>query len=184
MQNDTSCKRAEENIKFVFKLSLRHLRLNYFKAHNLKPNIRESELKFYAHYFGDLAKRTKVPLAEFLDPLNFRTRQKTLNSEYIHLLFASTAFKCDFLNYLKSGSLKSEYQSTVSTKLVKLLVRFERILETKDIEKLERAVSSVQRYFRTNRQCKLPWTEREVDTAIENLVTIAENTNLRPCIDL
>lgn len=174
-ESEISCKRAEENIKFVFKLTLKHLRLDFFSKHNLKPGAQESELIFYKYYFEKLALSWNLPISEFFDPLNFRTNQKTLNNDFLRRLFSASEFRAKFLEYLTSGQLKREYWASVPKKLFKMLKRFERILTSNDSEKLQTAILAVQKYFRTNKQCKVPWTENEVDMAIRYFMQFCGN---------
>lgn len=173
-QCDFSNKRVEENVKFVFKLTLKHLRTIHSKNTGLSINTPEAELSFYNYYFSALAKQWNMPITDFFDPLNYKTQQRTLNSEYIHRLFKSTEFSANFLKYLESGQLKLEYQASIPKKLIKLLHRFDKLWAYHGSEKSDELIFSVQKYFRTNKQCKLPWTEREVDSAIQNLIQMCK----------
>lgn len=170
LQVENSFKRVEENIKFVFKLTLRHLRTTFFAKNNInKPNT-EDELCFYKYYFGDLAKSLSLSLSEFFDPLNFKTNQKTLNIDFLKRVFLSSEFRNNFMNYLSSGQLKQDYQATIPSKIVNLLRRFERLMSLS--QKLDSVVTSVHRYFRTNRQCKLPWGENEITIAVNTFISM------------
>lgn len=170
LQKEISQKRTEENVKFVFKLAFKHLRTDYFNRNQLKPNIVESETEFYHFYFGETANAMQLPISAFYDPLNFKTDQKTLTFDFLNRIFKSLTFKAAFLEYLASGKLKEDYQSSIPVKISKLLSRFDKILVSREPEKLAKAISSVQSYFRLNRQCKIPWTEAEVDGAIANII--------------
>lgn len=146
--------------------------MEFFKANNLNHHVYDSEVAFYRYYFTDTARRLDLPLTDFFDPLNYRSRQKTLNNDYISLLFTSPLFRRDFHEYLSSGHLKTMYQASIPNKLLKVLIRFERLMLTNGPQKIEETIQSVQKYFRTNKQCKLPWTEKEVNTAIDNLIQL------------
>lgn len=147
--------------------------MEYFKTYQLK-NCSESDVVFYKHYFDNIARQMDRPLNDFVDPLNYRSSQKTLNNDYISLLFTSPMFRRDFHAYLASDQLKSAYRHSVPSKLFKVLVRFERLMHDNGMQKMQETIESVQWYFRKNKQCKLPWTEVEVNTAVDNLLQLCK----------
>lgn len=132
-------------------------------------------MKFYDFYFGNIARDLNLDIKDFLDPLNFKTSQKTLSYSFLKRLFSSAVFKTDFLDYLTSGRLKQDYRASVPTKITKVLGRFDKVEYSNNPGKMTATVHLVQTYFRTNRQCKLPWTHNEVDNAVDCLIHSVQN---------
>ena len=128
------------------------------------------DAQFYTYYFGDTARRLNLSLEEFFDPLNHKGALKTLNNEYLRLVFSSPAFKSDFLEYLTSGGLVADYHANLKRKIRQLLVKFDAVCRFDDAEGVERSIAAIQQYFRMNRQCKLPWLNIEVVTAIQTFI--------------
>lgn len=167
--NETSHKRFEENVKFVFKLVFRHLRTNFYKDNLADSNIKINENEFYSYYFEDVSTELGVPLSEFYDPLNHKTQHRTLSNEYLRLLFTSKKFKQQFMSYITSGKLICDYQESIPNKILKILKRFDKLFDCNNLNNNDRVLNDIRKYFRTNKQCKLPWTKNEVLSAIETL---------------
>ena len=169
-----SCKRFEENVKFVFKLAFKHLKFNFQQSNLDSQQPQSTDLAFYKFYFEELSKKWQLPLSEFYDPLNNKTRHKTLTGEYMKLVFASEKFRTHFKSYLLSGQLKSDYQAGVPNKILKLLKRFDKCFDSRDLSNNTSVIGSMRRYFRTNKQCKLPWTDMEITSAVETLAQLCK----------
>ena len=163
---DMSPKRFEENIKFVFKLGFKKLKNKIFKKNRISFYSKKFDCQFYDYYFLKLSQKLNIGIDQFYDPLNNKNGPKTLNHDYIKLIFKSQEFKQDFLEYLESGLLLKEYQATVKRKIRQLLLKFDNIFASSDPEIINQGIRAIQKYFRKNKQCKLPWVDSEINTAI------------------
>ena len=163
-----SAKRLEENVKFVYKSALKHLRAGHAAAVARSAAAPD----FYAHYFGAHAAATGVPLRSFFDPLNARTPHKTLTHEYLSLVLRAPPFRAAFSAYVRSDALAAAYAASVPHKLSKLLLRFD--ARPADAHEESRALHSARHYFRRNKQCKLPWSEAEVASAVACMRQLCE----------
>lgn len=167
---EVSPKRFEENIKFVFKLTFKKLKSSLLRKNRISFYSKKFDSQFYNHYFGETAKQLNITIEEFYDPLNHKGALKTLNNEYLRLVFTSATFKTDFLEYLTSGKLVEDYHNNLKRKVRQLLVKFDHICVLDDPSNIERSIAAIQQYFRMNRQCKLPWLNIEVVTAIQTFM--------------
>lgn len=166
-----SQKRVEENNKFVFKLAIRKLRKQFLDKSGL-PNRRSGELKFYRHYFGELADSIKLPLNSFFDPLyrtNLKNRMfKSINNGYMGLVFKSRSFRKEFVEFLHFGLIK-EYEEGVGGKVEDLLGGLRSELEGgEEGEGVEEKV--FERHvgvFGKKARFKLPWTLAEAHKAAD-----------------
>lgn len=172
---EASPKRFEENIKFVFKLAFKKLKNNLLRQHYISFYSKKFDVQFYSYYFGERAKLLDVKLEEFYDPLNHKGALKTLNNEYLRLVFSSPKFKTDFHEYLNTGQLIEDYHINLKRKIRQLLVKFDHICGSKDTTGVEDSISAIQQYFRLNRQCKLPWMHIEVITAIQTFMFMLDS---------
>ena len=159
-----STKRVEENIKFIFKLTLKRLKKDYQiqKANSINDK-KESLNDFFTFYFKEFVDMWGLDIMIFTEPLRKKIYQKKLNHEYIKRIFAAKSFKTDFLKHINSGEFKREYQGTIPNKVFKLLSRFDRLFANEDEQA---TVEVVHKYFKRNKQCKLPWTEKEINNSI------------------
>ena len=170
---ERSNKRIEENIKFVYKHSMKHLKGQFVSGNSDASPSTELE-NFYKHYFSEVATKNKVPFENFHDQLNSRRKgnqkgAKTLNSEYLNLLFSSQSFLKDLKEYLVSTQLIIDYQKNIRKKFEKMLLKWERMLEERSDSRILRG--QVNDYFLKNKQCKLPWTSNEIISSINYFLT-------------
>lgn len=166
-------KRKEEKVKFVYKMVLKKMKRRFEKANNLPA---ESNEPFYRKYFGEIADRLGMPLSHFYDPSNNKRKEggeagdnrfKTINAEFLQLVFTSEKFKADFLAYLQSPDLLSDYQDKLGKKIRKLLTRWNKLVGKADEKEiLERA----NEYFINSERCKLPWAVFEVRVARDHFL--------------
>lgn len=141
------------------------------KKNKISSYSKKFDIHFYNFYFLETAMLKGLQIQEFYDPLNSKTATKTLNNDYLKLIFSSPRFRNDFLSYIGSDEIFIDYQSNLKRKIRQLLIKFDRIffVKSKDVE--EKGIRAIQRYFRTNRQCKLPWLQSEIKAAIQALCT-------------
>jgi len=166
IQKDAKTKRSEENLKFVFKNVIKHLKNSFFDSVKQNSINNHEDDHFYEFYFGKLAKEWSVSISHFYDPLNKKVNHKTLCNEYLNQVMCSTQFKTDFLKIIVSDTLQTEYQLSVPKKIKKLLKRFDDKFIYCTDDNLDKNIDFVRRYFRSNRQCKIPWTSKQINSAI------------------
>ena len=170
LAEEASIKRFEENIKFVFKLAFRRLKSNLLKQNRIAFYSKKFDNQFYEHYFKETAERLAIDIKEFYDPLNTKSKAKSLNIEYLKLIFNSPAFKIDFVRYIDSETVKLDYQNTLKRKIRQLLLKFDHCFGSENDAMVTVGLEKVQHYFRKNRQCKLPWTNTEIVTAVNTFI--------------
>lgn len=163
-----STKRPEENIKFVFKITVKRL----------KEALKErSDDAFYSHYFSDQA--PDRDFAKFKDPLNNsvpkqKGQPKTISQKYLRLIFESPKFKHDFAEFVSGASIIIDYQKTIQKKLQKCIVGLEKrfvlndTLSAKDMD-------AVGEYVLKNKFFKLPWTVIEINNAVKYFCQLVES---------
>lgn len=165
-----STKRVEENNKFIYKYTMKHLRNQFYVNRGIK-NSKTSEITFYEHYFTYTAEQMQVPLEHFYDPLyktlNRNPSYKTINNKYLSLIFTSSQFKTDFFEFLKS-QFKRTYMDMVPMKLNKL---FKKLISEVSISQLSLSnfngmIDRFVEKLRRNKKCKLPWTYKEMVCAL------------------
>lgn len=115
-----------------------------------------------------------IDIKEFHDPLNTKGKAKTLNGDYLKLVFKSPKFKSDFTSYINSEAIKLDYNATLKRKIRHLLLKFDHYFGTEKISSAKIGIEKAQNYFRKNRQCKLPWTRVEIDTAVNTFTFMAK----------
>lgn len=134
------------------------------KKYRISSYSRKFDKQFYEYYFRGLCERDGVTIDKFHDPLNNRKTQKTLSNNYLGLIFNSKQFKRDFIDYISGKEILDDYKNTIRRKLKHLLTKFDKLFDSQ--ENSADGVFKIQEYFRKNKQCKLPWTQTEIVTAV------------------
>jgi len=152
-----------------------------FKEKRLKGRETQNGDEFYHHYFQQVVKNTGVPIEAFRDPLNSkrpkdRFMPKTLNSDYMQLLFRSREFARDFQEYVGSNRLIENYVKTIPSKFEKILIKWERFWEDRIDQRIFK--EKLRDYFFKNKQCKLPWTVKEIVSAVSYYLNMIRGMNL------
>jgi hypothetical protein len=164
-----SNKRIEERKKFVFKQIIKLIKQKFCGTSKIRSHPSNSGL-FYQHDFGDLVtSNDNITLEMFYDPLNPKLKNpvfKTLSNEYISLIFKSADFKVHFIAEMDPETFILNYRSGLSNKLQVLLDRWEQLVQ-KNVPADELA-KEMTKYFRENRQCKFPWTVREIRHSLQS----------------
>lgn len=165
-----STKRVEENNKFIYKYTMKYLKKEYFTRNSLKSS-KEAEIAFYQHYFASMSAELKISIDDFYDPLyktlNKNPSFKTINNKYLSLIFSSNAFKADFFAFLKSD-FKRTYIDMIPGKLNKFFKKLKDDMST-IVRKNTKDGQSINKFtekLRRSRKCKLPWTCKEVTSAL------------------
>lgn len=170
-----STKRFEENVKFVFKLTIKKLKQNFLNQRRFLNFSKRREMFFYRYYFERISRETRIPLNAFYEPLVLNAKHKTLNKDYIRLVMRAEGFRGDFWEYIRSGELRDDYQKCLFRKLTKLLQKFERVVRGWGRRKSGEGITRIRSYFQKNKQSKLPWTENEITGSIDCLVDFVES---------
>lgn len=165
----SSTKRIEENNKFVYKYTLKYLRHQFYVKEGLKKSL-DSEVQFYRFYFESVCKNLKVPIEYFFDPLykvcNKNPYYKSINNKYLGLIFCSPSFKADFFSFLKND-FKSTYIMIINSKLRKFFKKLRNDITGDRSRKYSSIlIDRFAEKLRKNKKCKLPWTIREVNSAL------------------
>lgn len=167
-----SNKRPEENYKFVFKRCIKFMkeRLN---AHE-KKKMRKKQLEdyFYQYYFAEACTQNKMSMDVVRHPQKMRGSEsapKTINTEYICNVAKSKEFVKDFNSYMYRF-LQKDYELSVNPKIDGMVKRWEDIFE--QLEDKQAAVQQIIDYVLKNKKCKLPWTGKEIDAAMESVRVI------------
>ncbi len=149
-------KRNEENMKFIFKFIMKEIQENL--------QIKQDEL--YERFFGLISKQKGIPLSTYQDPIQKKNpKYKSLSKEYLLALFESNEFKEIFQRFLSPEHILNSYSQKLKRKLTGILKRFFSINSEINQETL-------QDYFQSNKQCKLPWRVREIEEAIQFFLNI------------
>lgn len=165
-----SHKRREENTKFVFKNTLKSLKKRFFDSNNL-ANDYERELKFFQSYFSVTSSERNLLIDVFFDPLNtshqFNPHYRTLNKNYLGLLFSNSQFKDEFMNYVDKFFLE-DYHNKILRKFNKMFKRLRKKMRVEGEEQYPVVIDIFTQKMVSNKRCKLPWIRVEVLEAISH----------------
>jgi hypothetical protein len=159
-----SNKRPEECYKFILTRIIKNLKRNF----GAKPgqSLEESERSFYHYYFAEVAAEMSLNLENFYYPITRKQLDKIkLNSQYFDKIFKSKRFLNDTFNYL-DNVLREEYQEELKQKLRTFLNKYDLMLR-RNPDKREETLRKIKDYLLKNKRCKLPWTVREINEAVE-----------------
>lgn len=167
-------KRPEESYKFVFKHAYKHLK-QQFRNRNLelsKLGFNDLNLQFYKYYFQEASDKLGISINQFFLPLTpdsycnkaQKAIAQTINVSYITLVCQSPHFMNDFMTYVNDYFIR-DYSEMITVKVNNICDKWELIfLETFGNEKM---ISFICEYIHTNKKCKLPWTIKEVEFAVD-----------------
>ena len=170
-----SFKRLEENLKFVFKHTLKYLKRKFEKSRSFFRYTKRFDDFFYRHYFSDVSREQGIPLKEYYDPVIYEQEEKSVNQVYLKRVVTSELFRKDIIRYLKSGRFQRDYLKTLKSKLCKLLSRFDNHSANNTHPLNKKLINQVKRYFRRNKQCKLPWTQTEIEKSLADFFSFVLN---------
>lgn len=165
-----SLKRPEENYKFVFKRCLKNMKEEFKEKKGERLKKKDFEKNFYEHYFKEVVEHENMPLESFYHPKNSKNKAKncpkTINSTYIENISKSPDFVQDFKKYLL-GPLEKEYRKIIDSKITGLIERWE--TEYESTPDKDKTVDEICNYIEKNKKCKLPWTVKEVQEAVNSV---------------
>ena len=134
MEKAESKKRNDEKLKFIFKNTMKHLLLSFYKEKGLRKS-KESEIQFWNDNFARFCVEKEIPIEHVYDPLKTsfikNTMFKNLNKSYFERLFLNEPFKEKFYHYVQT-ELKSNYQRKLSQKVKNALVHLQVDPESKN----------------------------------------------------
>ena len=159
-----SNKRPEECYKFILTRIIKNLKRKF----DAKPGetLDETERRFYHYYFGEVAAEMNISIRNFYYPITRKQLDKIkLNSQYFDKIFKSRLFLNDTLNYI-DNELRAEYQDELRQKLRTFLNKYDLMLR-RNPDKREETLRKIKDYLLKNKRCKLPWTVREINEAVE-----------------
>lgn len=171
-------KRPEENYKYIFKKCLKKLKAKFNESRDIRGLKKEQiERQFYSHYFSDAARDLKVKLECFYLPRNGSGSDakpkrggavekdcihKTISANYIKTISKSPNFMRDFHQYL-GESLLEEYKKGIQRKIEGMFADWRDQVNGALSEDL---VQEICLKIEKNNKFKMPWTLKEMRTAI------------------
>ena len=174
VESNKISKRPEECYKFVFKYAFKQLKKRFARKNPRQPNIKAQGFiqKFYSHHFGEASQSTKLPLNNFYLPLSpeaypnkkHTVLARTINGWYVALLAQSPAFMAELVEFINKDLLDC-YKRQIEVKIDNLCNRWERIF--RDSGENYRVIEAIQDDIFKSIRCKLPWTVKEVEFAID-----------------
>ena len=164
-----SVKRVEEMNKFIFKLSLKKLKKNFFKINNLS-HTKENENFFYEYYLKNHSKDNKKQINYLIEFLNCK---KKFNTTFFKNIFKNEKFKNDFMNYLDKD-FYNDYLNVIERKFVKML----KILKHNMLNDINDAIKYFLVNFIKKKRIKFPWSSNEVAVAISHFKNFILSKNI------
>lgn len=157
-------RRPEECYKFVLTRVLKHLRRKFEAEEGCSnPEARVNEV-----YFQPVSERYRIPMSDFSYPLAGNHKGKFhFNFVYFSKIFKSEPFLERIHEYTKED-IFADFQRDLMKKVAALVHKWERTLSN-DLAFLDYAQMSILRYVIFNKRCKLPWTQVDVQNAIERV---------------
>lgn len=145
--------------------------LSDFKSrHGIKGKKIELERKFYEYYFKEVFDKYKIAFTFSSQKTKKGSNSiclfnpKTINAHYVECVMRSKHFEADFKNFIQHEFMK-DYSRTRELKIKKVLEKCLNFF----IESPEKGEAGVIRYIEENPKCKLPWSNKELDEALESV---------------
>lgn len=143
------------------------MKLDFQKNKGIHTTLSKIDSLFYINYFQEKCDEWGLGLETFYDPKTYKEQQRKLRHEYLNLLFSSNKFKSDFFENMNSGALEENYVKGIPRKLENILLRFDHFFDEENGKEVEKGLKMLKKYFRNNKQCKLPWTRFEIRQGID-----------------
>lgn len=162
-----SNKRTEENLKFIYKHTLKFLKSQFYEEKGLKYN-KESELDFYRFYFGEISKRKGISLDLYFDPLLSNKSEgkssKTISNNHLKLVFENEEFKRKFFEYV-DDQFREDYQSSILKKIERMFIGLENKLKKQTEQERRDTLLSFISVLEQKKRVKFPWNTVEIETS-------------------
>lgn len=151
----------------VFKKALKFLLSEFKYKNHLRDRKNVLEQKFYDHYFKEAFEKEGISEEFYLSGTRDKAKKggqclfnpKTINSRYVSSIMKSPKFVKDFNDYLENEFME-DYGKTREYKISKVLEKCYDFLEKK-----KSGANKIKEYIENNPKCKLPWSDRELNTA-------------------
>lgn len=151
-----SRKRAEENMKFIFNMTLKKLKRKFFHIKNLKNNFK-NEKHFHSFYFEN---ENNNKILEKIIFIKSKNSKHHFNKKDLAIYFMSETFKKDFQIYLNQN-FKQIYLKYMTKKWENFFKRYE-----KDCNNFNKCTKKIINQIKISKRFKLPWNMYEVEHAI------------------
>lgn len=161
--NNKSQKRVEEMNKFIFKLTLKQLKKNFYLK-NCLIQSEENEIKFFEEFFP-------TEMDENISKNLLEGKNKKLNNSVLKILFKNQNFKTKFINYLENG-FYNDYLELIPKKFKKFLQILKKKMKKNDILT---GINFYYHEFANKKRVKYPWTSVEVKSAIDHFKKLIIN---------
>ena len=176
-------KRPEENYKYIFKKCLKKLKCRFSEKVDCKGCKKdEVERRFYTFYFGEVAKAEGLKLECFYQPrngagcantasdgklkkgshLSKKDIPKTISAKYIQTISKSKSFLADFHQHLEHALLQ-DYLKNIDRKITGMFADWTGRSDPLFTPEL---IAEICAKIEMNNKFKMPWTIKEVRTAI------------------
>ena len=173
-------KRTEDYLKITFKYGFRHLKARFMSDNEdlvADLSAEESVARFYQYYFEEAAQKASISIKNFYLPKAAErkavkvnnTRTKTINSNYLSLVFQSPSFASDLADYLNTQFVE-DYVLASKKKVDKLCKKWNKIYKNSPCD--FKAVESISNFVLTCKKNRFPWFAGEVKKAIEAVKSI------------
>ena len=192
-----SFKRPEENYKYIFKKCLKKLKAKVGEKLEIKCCKKEEfERRFYEFYFKEIAARENLKIECFYQPRNAKCADdkdrktterrnivktvqlskkdipKTISCKYIQNISKSKQFLDDFFTYLNEYLL-NEHVANIDKKIHAMSNDWQLLLNDGLVTEL--TIGEICKKIEKNTKFKLPWTVKEVQTAIAAVEKLFKN---------
>ena len=161
----------------IFNQTVKKLKKGFQKSNSIFTTFSKIDPIFYEYYFHETARKMGYKLLDFYNPKNHKKIQKNLKHDYLRLLFKSDTFKADFFGYLKDNKLERDYRKIIPGKLFNTLLKFDKYFQDDSGEGIESGLFELRKYFRNNKQCKLPWTVNEISNGTLEFIAVFGRNN-------
>lgn len=156
----------------LFKRGFKKIFEDFKQRKNLKGKKKEkiAEEKFYEKYFKTELEKIGVSITFSHQPRKSSSEAiplfnpTTINSNYVEAVMSCKTFKAEFLNYVDNRFVK-DYCRSREAKISRVLEKCLQLL----IEHPNKGPEMVVDYIMKNKKCKLPWSNRELNQAIESV---------------
>lgn len=185
LHKDWLPKRYEENLRFILNKAFKFLRSTFnerlfyhleklmSRSHRHLPWKARFTYGFYGYYFQKTTMERELPLEAFFHPKAARFSQrtdkrvlpKTISQCYLNLLCSSPLFKRDLGVYV-GHCLETEARQNIVFKVDRVCRLWEDMLMGKGEDRL---LEHVEKQFRLNPKCKVPWGLLEVRRAVRDI---------------
>ena len=151
-----SIKRLEEEMKFVFKTTLKRMKIKFYQENNLK--LSKKKINFYHHFF-DKVKYKNIFNKIFCEKTNEPIR--LVNKKILFCYFLSNKFKEEFFSFL-NNQFENVYLKSIFKKWETFFKKYEKKYFT-----LDECCKNIDIHINKTNKIKYPWNIIEIKNSIE-----------------